>query len=66
MIKKIVSVRETVKLTPAGELARWRVVEYMLDDFGPFTVETPKDAFTWDGVKEDMRREEEGLADVTK
>jgi len=66
MVKKITSVRETVKLAPTGELVRWRVVEYMLDDYGPFTFEIVKDAFTWTAVKEDMKAEETGLASVTE
>ena len=65
MRRTIVSTRETVKLNPRGELDRWKVVEYMLDDFGPFVFECNKLLFSWDLVKEDMKREEEGLKAVT-
>lgn len=64
-MKRIVtSVRETVKLTPKGELERWKVIEYMLDDYGPFTYEVAKTGFSWDKVKEDMSREEAGLKSI--
>lgn len=66
MKRTITAVRETVKLGPKGDLVRWKVVEYMLDDFGPFLVEIPKTDFNWDRVKEDMIREEAGLGTVTK
>lgn len=61
MKRTIVAVRETVKLSPRGELDRWKVVEYMLDDFGPFIFEINKLLFSWELVKEDMKSEEEGL-----
>jgi len=66
MRKTIVSRRETVKLNPRGELERWVVFEYMLDDYGPFVFEAPKRAFTYDMLKEDMRREEEGLMSIVQ
>jgi len=64
MKKTIAAVRETVKLSPRGELERWKIVEYMLDDYGPFVFEIKKDDFSWEKVKEDMSREETGLKSV--
>jgi len=64
MQRKILSSRETVKLDSTGQLQRWRVVEYMLDDLGPFTFEAPKSEFTYAKLREDMAREEEGLKSV--
>lgn len=64
MKKTVTTVRETVKLSPKGELERWKVVEYMLDDYGPFVYEIKKDEFTWDKVKEDMAHEESGLKTI--
>jgi len=61
MKRTVSAVRETIKLSPRGELIRWKVVEYMLDDFGPFVYEVEKSLFSWDLLKEDMKREEEGL-----
>jgi hypothetical protein len=66
MEKKVVRVRETVKLTPTGELERWKVVEYMIGDFGPFAFEIRKKDFTWDAVQADMDHEEKGLQSVGK
>jgi len=65
MKKTVIAVRETVKLSPRAELERWKIVEYMLDDFGPFVFEIKKDEFTWDKLKEDMAREESGLKSAT-
>jgi len=64
MKRNVTSVRETVKLSPTRELERWKVVEYMLDDFGPFKYEVKQSEFTWDKVKEDMAKEEAGLKSV--
>jgi hypothetical protein len=64
MKKTVTSVRETVKLSPKGTLDRWKVVEYMLDDYGPFLIEMPVEQFSWDKVKEEMVREEAGLKSV--
>jgi len=64
MKKTVTAVRETVKLSPKGTLDRWKVVEYMLDDYGPFMIEMPIPDFTWDKVKEEMAREETGLKSV--
>lgn len=63
--RSITSVRETVKLNPRGQLERWVVVEYFLNDLGPFVVEVPKSQFTWDLVKEEMARQEQGIREVT-
>jgi len=64
MKRTILSRRETVKLDPRGELERWVVFEYMLDDYGPFVFEAPKKTFTYDQLKADMEKEEAGLASV--
>ena len=37
----IVEDRETVDLSPRGDLIRIRHIEYMLDDKGPFVYEVP-------------------------
>lgn len=65
MKRTVISVRETVKLSPSRELERWKVVDYMLDDFGPFKYEVKQSEFSWDKVKEDMEREEKGLKAVS-
>jgi hypothetical protein len=66
MKRTIVSRRETVKLDPRGELERWVVFEYMLDDLGPFIFEHPKKTFTYDLLRQDMEKEEAGLASIEK
>lgn len=66
MKRQIISRRETAKLSPRGELERWVVFEYMLDDFGPFVFEHPKATFNYDLLRKDMEQEEQGLASVTK
>jgi hypothetical protein len=66
MKRQIISRRETVKLDPRGELERWVVFEYMLDNFGPFVFEHPKKTFTYDLLRADMEKEEAGLAAVQK
>lgn len=65
MRKEILAVRERVKLDPRGEITRWTVVEYMLDGkYGPFVFESPKEVFSWDAVKEDMKIQEQGITAV--
>ena len=61
MTRKILARRETVKLNPRGDLERWVVVEYMLGDYGPFVFESPKKTFSYDLLKADMQKEENGL-----
>ena len=65
MKKKVISTRETQKLTPTRELERWVIVEYMLDDFGPFIYESSKKDFSWDAVKKDMDAQEQGLKSIS-
>lgn len=45
----IVEDRETVDLSPRGDLIRIRHIEYMLDDKGPYVYEIPK--ALWDPQK---------------
>jgi len=65
MEKKVVSVREALRLTPTRELEKWTVVEYMLDDLGPFSIEMKKAEFSWDKVKQDMEAQEKGLKSIS-
>jgi len=62
--RSIISVRETMKLDARGELERWKIVEYMLDDYGPFIFEVPTAQFSWDALKEEMAKEEAGIQSV--
>lgn len=64
MKRTIVSRRETVKLDVRGDMQRWVVFEYMLDDFGPFIFEHPKVTFSYDLLRQDMEAEEKGLAEI--
>jgi len=64
MKREIISRRETAKLNARGELERWVVFEYMLDSFGPFVFEAPKKTFTYDQLRADMEKEEQGIASV--
>lgn len=64
MRRTITARRETVKLDAAGQLVRWVVFEYTLDNFGPFVFESPKQTFTYDLLKADMDKEEKGLRSV--
>lgn len=66
MQRQIIARRETVKLNARGELERWVVFEYMLDNFGPFVFEMPKAGFTYDLLRKDMEREEQGLVSIQK
>lgn len=66
MRRQIVGRRESVKLDRTGNLERWVVFEYMLDDFGPFVFEYPKAKFTYDLLKADMDAEEKGIAEINK
>jgi len=45
----IVEDRETVDLSPRGDLIRIRHIEFMLDDKGPYVYEVPK--ALWDANK---------------
>jgi hypothetical protein len=65
MKRQVISTRETQKLTPTRELERWVTVEYMLDDFGPFTFEAKKADFSWERVRKDMDVQEQGLKSVS-
>ena len=64
MKRRILSRRETVKLDPRGELERWVVFEYMLDDYGPFVFEAPKKTFSYEQLRADMEKEERGLESI--
>lgn len=66
MRQQITARRETVKLDRAGNLERWVVFEYTLDDFGPFVFEYPKAKFSYDLLKADMANEEKGIASINK
>lgn len=64
MKKQVISIRETTKLNARGDLVRWVVVEYMLDNFGPFIHEEGKETFAYDNLKVSMRIQEEGIASI--
>lgn len=64
MKRRVIGIRETVRLDRRGELERWVVVEYTLDDFGPFIFEQEKKEFSFENVKKDMKIQEEGLASL--
>lgn len=66
MIKRIISARQTVKLDFKGDLERWRVIDYMLDDYGPLTIEMPEKDFSYEKVGEIMDEEIKGLEPFTK
>jgi hypothetical protein len=66
MRREIIARRETVKIDNRGQLQRFVVFEYMLDNFGPFTYEEDKRTFTYDHLKADMAKEEKGLASIEK
>jgi len=47
----ITSDRETIDLDPAGNIVRKRVIQFMIDDKGPYTYEVPKDLFSIEAFK---------------
>jgi hypothetical protein len=51
MKRIITSVRDSARLSQRGELERRRILEYMLDDLGPFIIELPESEFSWEKVK---------------
>lgn len=61
MKRKIISSRETAELAPEGTLQRIRVVEYMLDEYGPFIYEVPREEFSWDKLRADMKTNEDEI-----
>ena len=58
MKKRIVGARETVELSPTGELVRIAVYNYTLDDLGPFEYRVPVALDTPEGLKEHLRNKE--------
>lgn len=66
MKRQILARRETVRLDNRGELIRYVVFEYMLDEFGPFVFEHEKKSFSYDLLRADMEAEEKGLAAIQK
>jgi len=52
----IVEDRETVDLSPRGDLIRIRHIEYMLDDKGPFVYEVPKALWKIEDFKAEVEK----------
>jgi len=48
---------EATRLTPDGRLVPTMVVSYMVDEFGPFTVQIDKVEFTAEKAKELVAKE---------
>lgn len=57
----IVSVRESFRLTDAGEAQQTKQVLYRVGDDGPFSVEIPTAEFDPDNVREVIGREAEKI-----
>ena len=65
MKKRIVGARETVELSPTGELVRIAVYNYTLDDLGPFEYRVAVTLDTPEALKEHIRKKEELLKAAT-
>jgi len=57
MQTKIITVRESVKLTKRRELVPTMVVEYMVGDQGPFTYEIEKEKFSRETALREIERQ---------
>jgi len=49
---RIVEDRETLDIDPRGNLIRYRRIEFMLDDKGPYVYQVPAEAFDIGAFKE--------------
>lgn len=58
MEKRVIGAKETVKLDIQGNLVTYSVYTFMLDEYGPFTFETPKAQDTAAALKAEMIRKE--------
>jgi len=61
MAIKITSVRESVMLTKKREIIPTMVVEYTVDDQGPFTYEIPKEEFSREKARADIEAKAEEI-----
>jgi len=61
MQTKIITVRESVKLTKRRELVPTMVVEYMVGDQGPFTYEVEKDKFSREEAMREIEKQAEEI-----
>ena len=52
---RIVEDRETLDIDTRGNLVRYRRIEFMLDDKGPYVYQTPAEAFSIEAFKEYVR-----------
>jgi len=66
MKRRIIGAKETVELSPTGQLIRIAVYNYTLDDLGPFEYRVPVAMDTPEALKEAIRKKEELLGEATK
>jgi len=60
-MERIVSITQATRLTPDGRLVPTMVVSYMVDEFGPFSVEIDKVEFTAEKARELVAKEAEQI-----
>jgi len=66
MKRRIIAARETIRLTPEGEIQPIAVYEYMLDDLGPFIFEIEKEKDTPEALKKAIQEKESLLQAATE
>jgi len=63
-VKLLPETRETTKLTPEGNLERWSIYAYMLDDRGPFYYETKVSEDTPERLKQAIKTKAETMKSI--
>jgi len=61
---RIVEDRETVDISPKGDLIRLRHIEYMLDDKGPYVYEVPKALWDVNKFREEVKRRADEIKEL--
>jgi len=64
MERKLIGAKESIKLSPAGNIVTYAVYTYMLGELGPFTFEVPKAEDTAAALEAEMARKEALLSEV--
>lgn len=64
---KIIDIRETSRISPKGELVTTKMVDFMVGEYGPFTLSFSEGEFTQEKVREEVQKQKvkiEGIAGI--